>query len=157
LVLSRPRRAQPTALPAIHHGTHELVVGLIEAPSRRADPVPLAITGVFASPAFPRANAALMFPVKSLRVGILDEGKQGILALAFVAVLVAVFGAAPAFAGRDDIDTLGERGGSGRTGQPDGFNPQSTPIFSASAVAAIDYGFLKSRDGTGTSRPNCLR
>jgi hypothetical protein len=81
-------------------------------------------------------------------------GKEGALALAVITAL----GAAPAFASRDNIDTRGERGGSVVPCSLSGVNPAIHPeIFGNPAVAAREYGFIKSRDGTWHVEPNCRR
>jgi hypothetical protein len=80
--------------------------------------------------------------------------KKAILALAIITAL----GAAPALAARDDIDTRGERGGSVVPCSLSGVNPAFHPeIFGNPAVAAREYGFIKSRDGTWHVEPNCHR
>ena len=82
------------------------------------------------------------------------NGKKGILALAVITAL----GTAPACAGRDDIDTRGERGGSVLPCSLSGVNPAIHPeIFGNPAVAAREYGFVKSRDGSWHVEPNCHR
>jgi hypothetical protein len=89
------------------------------------------------------------------------NGKESVLALAVITALLAVItalGAAPAFAGRDDIDTRGERGGSVVPCSLSGVNPAIHPeIFGNPAIAAREYGFVKSRDGTWHVEPNCHR
>jgi hypothetical protein len=82
--------------------------------------------------------------------------KRAILALAIITAL-GVLGAAPAVA-RDDIDTRGERGGSVVPCSLSGVNPALHPeIFGNPALAAREYGFVKSRDGTWQVVPNCHR
>jgi hypothetical protein len=78
---------------------------------------------------------------------------KGILLLAVISAL----GAAPAFAARD-VDTRGERGGSVVPCSLSGVNPAVHPeIFGNPAVAARQYGFIKSRDGIWHVEPNCHR
>jgi hypothetical protein len=82
--------------------------------------------------------------------------KKAILALAIITAL-GVLGAAPAVA-RDDIDKRGERGGSVVPCNLSGVNPAFHPeIFGNPALAAREYGFVKSRDGTWQVVPNCHR
>jgi hypothetical protein len=83
--------------------------------------------------------------------------KKAILALA-VTTALGILGAASAVAGRDDMNERGERGGSVRPCSLDGVNPAHHPeIFGDPAVAAREYGFVKSRDGTWHVEPNCHR
>jgi hypothetical protein len=83
--------------------------------------------------------------------------KKAILALA-VTTALGILGAASAVAGQDDMNERGERGGSVRPCSLDGVNPAHHPeIFGDPAVAAREYGFVKSRDGTWHVEPNCHR
>jgi hypothetical protein len=83
--------------------------------------------------------------------------KKAIPALAIITAL-GVLGAAPAVASKDDIDKRGERGGTVVPCSLSGVNPALHPeIFGNPAVAARDYGFVKSRDGTWQVVPNCHR
>ena len=80
---------------------------------------------------------------------------------AFVALAVTtalgVLSAASADA-KDDIDRRGERGGSVTPCSLDGVNPAHHPeTFGNPAVAARDFGFVKSRDGVWHVRPDCHR
>jgi hypothetical protein len=82
--------------------------------------------------------------------------------VAFVAPAVmtalGILGTASAVAGPDDMNERGERGGSVRPCSLDGVNPAHHPeIFGNPAVAAREYGFVKSRDGTWHVEPNCHR
>jgi hypothetical protein len=82
--------------------------------------------------------------------------KRAFVILAITAVL-SVLGAASAI-GKDDIDSRGERGGSVRPCSLAGVNPAHHPeIFGNPAVAAREYGFVRSRDGTWHVQDNCLR
>jgi hypothetical protein len=79
---------------------------------------------------------------------------------AFVALAVTtalgVLGAASAIA-RDDIDRRDERGGFVVPCSLSGVNPAFHPeIFGNPAVAAREYGFVKSRDGTWQVQDNCF-
>jgi hypothetical protein len=78
--------------------------------------------------------------------------------VAFAVTALGVLGSAPAVASKDDIDTRGERGGSVRPCSLDGVNPAHHPeIFDNPAVAAREYGFVKSRDGAWQVGPNYHR
>jgi hypothetical protein len=80
-----------------------------------------------------------------------------ILALA-VTTALGILGTTSAVAGQDDMNERGERGGSVRPCSLDGVNPAHHPeIFGNPAVAAREYGFVKSRDGTWHVEPNCHR
>jgi hypothetical protein len=71
---------------------------------------------------------------------------------------LSILGAAPAVAAKDDIDTRGDRGGALVPCSLSGANPAVHPeIFGNPAVAARQYGFVKSRDGTPHAEPNCQR
>ncbi len=59
---------------------------------------------------------------------------------------------------KDDINRRDERGGSVVPCSLNGVNPVHHPeIFGNPAVAAREYGFVKSRDGTWHVQDNCLR
>jgi hypothetical protein len=59
---------------------------------------------------------------------------------------------------KDDIDRRDERGGPVVPCSLNGDNPVHCPeIFGNPAVAAREYGFVKSRDGTWHVQDNCLR
>ncbi len=84
------------------------------------------------------------------------SGKRAFVMLAITAAL-GVLGAASAVA-RDDVDKREERGGSVGPCSLAGVNPAHHPeIFGNPAVAAREYGFIKSRDGTWQVQDNCLR
>jgi hypothetical protein len=84
-------------------------------------------------------------------------GRKVFVAFALIAAF-GILGAAPAAASKDDIDTRSERGGSVRPCSLDGVNPAHHPeIFGNPAVAAREFGFVKSRDGTWHVEPNCHR
>ena len=84
-------------------------------------------------------------------------GNRVFVALA-VTTAMGVLGAAPAMASKDDIDTRGERGGSVMPCSLSGVNPAVHPeIFGNPAVAARQYGFIKSKDGSWHVEPNCHR
>jgi len=84
-------------------------------------------------------------------------GRKAFVALALMAAF-GILDAAPVAASKDDIDTRGERGGSVRPCSLDGVNPAHHPeIFGNPAVAAREFGFVKSRDGTWHVEPNCHR
>jgi hypothetical protein len=85
------------------------------------------------------------------------SGKMAFIALAVITAL-GVLGTASAVAGQDDMNERGERGGSVRPCSLDGVNPAHHPeIFGNPAVAAREYGFVRSRDGTWHVEPNCHR
>jgi hypothetical protein len=85
------------------------------------------------------------------------NGKNAFVMLAVPAAL-GVLGTASAVAGRDDMNERGERGGSVMPCDLSGVNPAHHPeIFGNPAVAAKEYGFVKSRDGTWHVQDNCLR
>jgi hypothetical protein len=82
------------------------------------------------------------------------SGKKAFIMLAITAVLGAL-GAASAVA-KDDMDQRSERGGSVVPCSLVGVNPGLHPeIFGDPAVAARQYGFVKSRDGTWRVQDNC--
>jgi hypothetical protein len=84
------------------------------------------------------------------------SGKMAFVALAVTAL--GVLGSAPTVASKDNIDTREERGGSVRPCSLDGVNPaHHHEIFDNPAVAAREFGFIKSRDGTWHVEPNCHR
>jgi hypothetical protein len=85
------------------------------------------------------------------------SGKMAVVALS-VTTALGIFGTASAVAGQDDMNERGDRGGSVRPCSLDGVNPLHHPeIFGNPGVAARDYGFVKSRDGTWQVEPNCHR
>jgi hypothetical protein len=85
------------------------------------------------------------------------SAKKAFVALAVTAGL-GVLGAAPAVASKDDIDTRDERGGSVVPCSLIGVNPAVHPeIFGNPAVAARQYGFVRSKDGSWHVEPNCHR
>jgi hypothetical protein len=85
------------------------------------------------------------------------SGKMAFIALAVITAL-GVLGTASAVAGQDDMNERGERGGSVRPCSLDGVNPAHHPeIFGNPAVAAREYGFVRSREGTWHVEPNCHR
>jgi hypothetical protein len=79
----------------------------------------------------------------------------------FVMLAIAAGSSALGFAAadaKDDIDKRAERGGSVVPCSLAGVNPAYHPeIFGNPAVAAREYGFVKSRDGTWRVQDNCLR
>ena len=80
---------------------------------------------------------------------------KAIVALA-VTTALGVFGAASAIA-KDDVDPRDERGGFVVPCSLSGVNPAHHPeIFGNPAVAAREYGFVKSRDGTWQVQDNCF-
>ncbi len=83
------------------------------------------------------------------------SGKKAFVMLATTSAL-GVLGTAPAVA-KDDMDG-GERGGSVVVPcSLSGVNPAVHPeIFGNPAVAAREYGFVKSRDGTWRVQDNCF-
>jgi len=82
------------------------------------------------------------------------SGKKALIMLATTAALGAL-GAASAVA-KDDMDQRSERGGSVVPCSLSGVNPAVHPeIFGDPAVAARQYGFVKSRDGTWRVQDNC--
>ena len=84
------------------------------------------------------------------------SAKKAFIMLATAAALGAL-GTASAVA-KDDMDNRGERGGSVVPCSLSGVNPAFHPeIFGNPAVAAREYGFVKSRDGTWQVVPNCHR
>jgi hypothetical protein len=81
---------------------------------------------------------------------------KGIFVMLATATALGALGAASAVA-RDDIDTRGERGGSVVPCSLSGVNPAVHPeIFGNPAVAAREYGFVRSRDGTWSVQDNCF-
>jgi hypothetical protein len=83
--------------------------------------------------------------------------RKGFAALA-VTTALGILGAASAVAKNDDTDRRGERGGSVRPCSLSGVNPAFHPeIFGNPAVAAGQYGFIRSRDGSWYVEPNCHR
>ena len=75
--------------------------------------------------------------------------------LVVLAATVDLLGAGAAFA-KDDIDNRGERGGPVTRCSLDGVNPAHHPeVFGNPAVAAREYGFIRSRDGTWRVQDNC--
>jgi hypothetical protein len=81
-------------------------------------------------------------------------GKKAFVSLVITAL--GVLGAASAIA-RDDTDTRGERGGYLVPCSLSGVNPAVHPeIFGNPAVAAKEYGFVKSREGTWRVQDNCF-
>jgi hypothetical protein len=82
------------------------------------------------------------------------SAKKAFILLATTAAL-GVLGAASAVA-KDDMDNRGERGGSVVPCSLSGVNPAVHPeIFGDPAVAARQFGFVKSRDGTWHVQDNC--
>jgi len=82
------------------------------------------------------------------------SGKKALIWLATTAALGAL-GAASAVA-KDDMDQRSERGGSVVPCSLSRVNPAVHPeIFGDPAVAARQYGFVKSRDGTWRVQDNC--
>ncbi len=81
--------------------------------------------------------------------------KKAFVALAVITAL-GISGTA-AMAGRDDIDTRGDRGGSVQPCSLDGVNPAHHPEVFGDAATARSFGFVKSRDGTWHVEPNCRR
>jgi hypothetical protein len=82
------------------------------------------------------------------------SAKKAFIMLATTAALGAL-GAAAAVA-KDDMDNRGERGGSVVPCSLSGVNPAMHPdIFGDPAVAARQYGFVQSRDGTWHVQDNC--
>jgi hypothetical protein len=83
------------------------------------------------------------------------SGKKAFVMLAITTAL-SVLGAASAVA-KDDMDQRGERGGSVVPCSLSGVNPAVHPeIFGNPAVAAREFGFVKSRDGTWHVQDNCF-
>jgi hypothetical protein len=83
------------------------------------------------------------------------SGKKAFLILATTASL-GVLGAASAVA-KEDMDDRGERGGAVVPCSLSGVNPAAHPeIFGNPAVAARQFGFVKSRDGTWRVQDNCI-
>jgi hypothetical protein len=81
-------------------------------------------------------------------------GKNALIILAATAAL-GVLGVGAAIA-KDDIDNRGERGGAVTPCSLDGVNPVHHPeVFGNPAVAARDYGFVRSRDGAWRVQDNC--
>lgn len=82
-------------------------------------------------------------------------GKKALVALA-VATALSALAAAPASAtDRDDHGI--ERGGAVQRCSLDGVNPVHHPeIFGNPVVAARQFGFVKSRDGTWRVQDNCF-
>ncbi len=75
---------------------------------------------------------------------------------AFIMLVTAALAVPGAAIAKDDIDTRSERGGSVTPCSLDGVNPVHHPeIFGNPAVAARDYGFIRSRDGTWRVQDNC--
>jgi hypothetical protein len=84
------------------------------------------------------------------------SGNKAFVMLAITAAL-GVLGAASAVA-KDDMGKRDERGGSVVPCSLAGVNPVHHPeIFGNPAVAAREYGFVQSRDGTWHVQDNCLR
>jgi hypothetical protein len=85
------------------------------------------------------------------------SGRKGFAALA-VTTALGILGAASAVAKQDDSDRRGERGGSvvpcGLSGVNPAFHPE---IFGNPAVAARQYGFIRSKDGSWHVEPSCHR
>jgi hypothetical protein len=85
------------------------------------------------------------------------SGRKGFAVLA-VTTALGILGAASAVAKNDDTDRRGERGGSVQPCSLSGVNPAFHPeIFGNPAVAARQYGFIRSRDGGWQVGPNCHR
>ena len=83
--------------------------------------------------------------------------KKAFIALA-VASTLGILGAAPAAGNEDRPDRGDDRGGAVTPCNLTGVNPAHHPeIFGNAAVAAREYGFVKSRDGTWQVVPNCHR
>jgi hypothetical protein len=81
---------------------------------------------------------------------------------AFVVVAVTtalgILGTASAAGNEDRPDRGDERGGAVTPCNLTGVNPAHHPeIFGNPTVAAREYGFVKSRDGTWQVVPNCHR
>jgi hypothetical protein len=75
-----------------------------------------------------------------------------------VTTALGILGAAPAAGNEDRPDRGDDRGGAVVACSLDGVNPARHPkIFGNPAVAAREYGFVKSRDGTWHVEPNCHR
>jgi hypothetical protein len=82
------------------------------------------------------------------------RGKKATLGLAFVTAL-GILAAATASGNEDRPDRGDDRGGSVTPCNLAGVNPAHHPeIFGNPAVAAREYGFIKSRDGTWHVEPN---
>ena len=85
------------------------------------------------------------------------NGNKAFVALA-VTTALGILGAAPAAGHEDRPDRGDERGGAVTPCSLAGVNPAHHPeIFGNPAVAAREYGFVKSRDGTWQVAPNCHR
>jgi hypothetical protein len=85
------------------------------------------------------------------------SGRKGFATLAVITAL-GILGAASAVAKDDDNDRRGERGGSVRPCSLSGVNPAFHPeIFGNPAVAAGQYGFIRSKDGSWHVEPSCHR
>jgi hypothetical protein len=85
------------------------------------------------------------------------SGKKALVALA-VTIALGVLGAAPAAGNEDRPDRGDDRGGAVTPCNLTGVNPAHHPeIFGNPAVAAREYGFIKSRDGAWHVEPNCHR
>jgi hypothetical protein len=83
-------------------------------------------------------------------------GNKALVALA-IAAATGVLGAASALAKDDDSERRGERGGWVVPCSLSGVNPALHPeIFGDPAVAAREFGFVKSRDGTWHVQDNCF-
>jgi hypothetical protein len=83
-------------------------------------------------------------------------GNKAVVALA-VAAATGVLGAVSARARDDDTDKRPEPGGSVMPCSLNGVNPALHPeIFGDPAVAARQFGFVKSRDGTWHVQDNCF-
>jgi hypothetical protein len=84
-------------------------------------------------------------------------GKKALLTLAVISAL-GILGAATASGNMDGGDHGGGGGGGVTPCSLAGVNPAHHPeIFGNPAVAAREYGFIKSRDGTWHVEPNCHR
>jgi len=85
------------------------------------------------------------------------SGNRVFVALAVTAGL-GVLGAASAVAGQEEMNERGDRGGAVLPCSLAGVNPAHHPeIFGNPAVAARQYGFLRSKDGRWHVEPNCHR
>jgi hypothetical protein len=83
-----------------------------------------------------------------------DMAENNVLIMLAVTAALAVSGAAAI--AKDDIDNRGERGGAVTPCSLAGVNPVHHPeVFGNPAVAARDYGFIRSRDGSWRVQDNC--